>query len=175
VLAATLDDGVLVSNDLGKTWRGWNFGLLDWRVLTLAMGVDGTAYAGTETGLVRSGNGGRSWQELFVPEDGAITAMASDGLLVGTELGEILSSNDDGKTWATLKNFDQPINALAVNSAKNVAVLHGDRLSLCMGEWYDVGLFEVSTMTWATPKSLLIAFHDGHVRHMHVDDLLSTP
>ena len=71
LLAGTLEDGVYSSSDRGGRWQPWNFGLFDLNVLCLALSPawieDETAYAGTETGLYRSTNGGRAWRHTGFP------------------------------------------------------------------------------------------------------------
>lgn len=37
VFAGTSEDGVLVSRDRGRSWAGWNFGLIDLQILSLAI------------------------------------------------------------------------------------------------------------------------------------------
>jgi len=78
--AASTADGVLVSYTGGRRWARWNIGLFDHRVLSLAISPnfahDRTLYAGTSSGLFRSNNSGRSWQEVTTPlGETAITAV----------------------------------------------------------------------------------------------------
>ena len=72
-LAGTLEDGVFSSTDRGGRWGAWNFGLFDLNVLCLALSPtwtrDETVYAGTETGLYRSTNGGRAWRHSGFPSE----------------------------------------------------------------------------------------------------------
>ncbi len=115
LLAGTLEDGVFSSSDRGGRWQPWNFGLFDLNVLCLALSPawidDETAYAGTETGLYRSTNGGRAWRHTKFPAELApVLSIASfDGgrsgstrLLAGTESNGLLASNDQGETWERL-------------------------------------------------------------------------
>jgi len=106
--AATMQDGVYRSVDAGQTWGRWNFGLFDLRVLALAVAADYATsellYAGTETGLYVSRNGGRSWLPTPFPADLAPVlslALAPGGLvLAGTESAGLWLSADSGRTWA---------------------------------------------------------------------------
>ena len=84
--AATLEDGVLVSQDHGARWDAWNFGLIGFGVHALSVEEGGKLYAGTDLGVFQSQNTGRSWREVAV-FDTPVTALApaSDRLLVGTE------------------------------------------------------------------------------------------
>lgn len=86
VYAATLEDGVLVSQDRGAHWDASNFGLIGFGVHALWVEEGGILYAGTELGVFQSHNAGRSWREVAV-FDTAVTALApaEDRLLVGTE------------------------------------------------------------------------------------------
>ena len=109
-----MEDGVFISVDFGVTWSAWNFGLLDWRVYTLAISPgytqDRKVYIGTETGLCVSTNRGRSWHELPYPPEGApvqsitLNQQESGGLLlrVESEAGEVFMSEDEGQSWELL-------------------------------------------------------------------------
>lgn len=113
LLAGTLEDGVFSSTDRGARWAAWNFGLFDLNVLCLALSPawteDETVFAGAETGLYRSSNGGRAWRPTGFPSELApVQSMVcfEDGrgsatlLLVGTERNGLLASRDQGETWA---------------------------------------------------------------------------
>jgi hypothetical protein len=111
VLAGTDTDGVLRSEDSGRTWTGANAGLVDLTVIALALspafGSDRTGFAGTASGLYRTRNGARSWREVDTGlEDPAVQCLAvspnfaEDGLvLAGTEAHGLLRSIDGGATW----------------------------------------------------------------------------
>ena len=71
VYVGTFDRGVFISDDAGASWRQDEQGLVDRRVMSLAVSgshqSDGVsvAYAGTEpSNLYRSEDAGRSWQKL---------------------------------------------------------------------------------------------------------------
>ena len=115
VIASTLEDGVFSSTDRGVHWQPWNFGLFDLNVLCLAISPqwrdDETVYAGTETGIYRSGNGGRAWRITGFPTEFApVLCMATlmdpdtcrSRLIVGTETHGLHASYDQGETWQGL-------------------------------------------------------------------------
>jgi photosystem II stability/assembly factor-like uncharacterized protein len=92
LLAATMRDGVLRSDDGGATFHAWNFGLLELAVNAIALSQrferDGHALAATDHAVYLSRNGGRAWRALTLPEDLApFTAVGFDGeaILIGTE------------------------------------------------------------------------------------------
>jgi len=128
VLAATLEDGVLRSNDHGQSWMGWNFNLLDQTVLCLEISPhfveDHIVFAGSESGVFVSKNEGKSWIELELPTDyDPILSMAlspdfgmGNCLWVGTETKGLWFSHDTGKNWERVKHFDieTPINAIQI-------------------------------------------------------------
>lgn len=125
LLASTLEDGVFSSNDRGLRWQSWNFGLFDLSVLCLALSPawssDEIVFAGTETGIYRSANGGRAWRPTGFPADLApvlsLACLADSRagpaqLLAGTESHGLLASCDQGETW-------NPLAAHAISGAAN--------------------------------------------------------
>ncbi len=156
LLAGTLEDGIFRSTDRGQTWAAANFGLLDLKVLSLAISPDfahdETLFAGTESGLFRSTNGGRAWRDVELPIDfdpvlslAFSPAYAQDNtVFAGTESHGLLISRDDGHTWQPAAGFptDQPVNHLLVSTSQpaHVLALSGNQL-LCSRD---------SGQTWAS-------------------------
>jgi photosystem II stability/assembly factor-like uncharacterized protein len=111
LLAGTEADGVLRSEDAGRTWTSANPGLMDFTVLALALSPhfqhDRLGLAGTASGLYRTRNGARSWREVEMGlEDPAVQCLAfspdhaNDRLvLAGTESDGLIRSDDAGVTW----------------------------------------------------------------------------
>jgi photosystem II stability/assembly factor-like uncharacterized protein len=73
ILAATLEDGVFLSENDGEHWTAWNFGLFDRCVLDLSLSrnfaLDHSVLAITQSGCFLSRNSGRSWIDLPLPPD----------------------------------------------------------------------------------------------------------
>jgi photosystem II stability/assembly factor-like uncharacterized protein len=138
LFAGTGEDGVFVSQDGGKNWTRWNFGLLDGHVFALAAAEwsDGSraVFAGTETGLFRSDNLGRSWRELNFPMEAApvlsLLVLENETVLAGTETGALFRSADRGVTWEEIAagTFTGEISALA--KAGSLAAASGDQVWL---------------------------------------------
>jgi len=139
VLAGTMGDGVLRSEDRGQTFAAWNFGLLDREVMSLALSPrfsdDRTALAATATGVFRSTNGGRAWTETslvdvasailsvtFSPRRDRSSAVAVD------ESGGVHISDDHGLTWHKLSTplDGRSLNAVVVPSDETatMAIAH---------------------------------------------------
>src|SRR5439155_22224290 len=74
VLVGTEVDGILISQDSGRTWTGANAGLLDLTILNLAISpcfeTYLTAFAGTASGVYRIRNAGGYWRIVDVGLDG---------------------------------------------------------------------------------------------------------
>jgi photosystem II stability/assembly factor-like uncharacterized protein len=145
--AGTNEDGVLVTGDRGKNWVSWNFGLLDLNILCLAISpvfaADETLYAGAESGLFRSANGGRAWKEVTLPVDfDAVLSLAisphfaqDNTLFAGTENNGLFVSQDRGKTWrcAGATTRDAPVNDIFLSPAvpaREIGILHGGALAV---------------------------------------------
>jgi len=124
-----MEDGVLLSTDGGKEWNPWNFGLLDGRVMALAISpnfaMDETLFAGTDTGVFKSTNSGRSWRETnFPPELGPVLCLGispdygQDAVLfVGTEASGLHKTSDGGQTWKRVSEGKIPdtVNSIVIS------------------------------------------------------------
>ncbi len=144
-LAGTSEDGVLVTSDRGMNWVSWNFGLLDLNILCLAVSpefaADETIFAGSESGLFRSTNGGRAWKDVVLPvEFDAVLSLAispnfvgDNTVFVGTENQGLLVSHDRGKSWRLVgeKTASDPVNHIVLSAsspASELLILHGGAL-----------------------------------------------
>lgn len=111
VFGGTERDGILRSDNGGRTWTGANPGLLDRTVLALAFSPDAardlTGFAATTSGLYRTRNGGKSWREVALPLDETAVqcvavspAFSRDRLVfAGTERDGLWRSDDGGANW----------------------------------------------------------------------------
>lgn len=130
-LAGSMEDGVFVTEDFGKTWLAWNFGLLDQNILCIAFSPAFThekyIFVGTETGLYTSKNRGRSWQAVNFPTDcspvlslALSPAYPVDGLIcAGTETNGLWCSLDHGASWQPMSAMGAVDNIIV--SAQSVA------------------------------------------------------
>ena len=60
--------------------------------------VDGLVFAAGQAGLMKSQDGGETWAGLKIPEPvTALTFSLKEGLVVGTEDGDLLSQNASGE------------------------------------------------------------------------------
>jgi photosystem II stability/assembly factor-like uncharacterized protein len=105
VLAGTADDGVFVSSDGGSTWTAWNFGLVDFKVNCLVTSFDDSIIAGTESGLFRSHNGGKSWRDLPFPMAAAPVlsiGFTASHIFAGTQANGLLYADHEGGDWSAV-------------------------------------------------------------------------
>ena len=131
VLAGSMEGGVLRSHNRGRTWTVCNFGLQDFVVLSLAWAPPAPAdrwprwevvFAGTESGLYRSPNGGRGWRRVDGMDAVAqVIAVAPDfhrnGLvLVGTEDRSLWRSADGGHSFARVEGAPDRVDALTATA-----------------------------------------------------------
>jgi len=115
LLAATVGDGVLRSEDGGRTWVGSSFGLTDREVITLAVNAaSGTVLAGTSDGLFRSTKAGLAWRRCPAIRDAVAAATyCPDGTaIVVLEAGGALRSADDGETWVRVGDVARAASAI---------------------------------------------------------------
>ena len=103
LLAATLGDGILRSDDRGRTWVPANFGLDDADVSDLIAGPSGTVFAATANGVFASTPGLRAWRRCAGTDGAVLAALASApgsaAIAAAGEDGRILRSGDGGRTW----------------------------------------------------------------------------
>ncbi len=131
ITIGTMDDGIYHTQTSGETWHASNIGLYDRHVMCLAGGH--ALYAGTDTGIYRSTNMGRSWNALpfpVLPTALLSLAVLPDGeVLAGTEEDGLYLSTDSGQSWAQVAPdlLDEAINALVVTES-GVLALCADRL-----------------------------------------------
>src|SRR5437879_7611300 len=150
-MVGTEADGILRSEDAGRTWSGANAGLMDLTAICLALSpcfaVGGTAFAGTASGLYSTRNGARSWRSVETGLDDAAVqcllvspAFADDHLvLAGTEADGLLRSVDGGSTWDSPPTLNSGgVTALAcTNGTLAAATDRGVLLSHDGGQtWY---------------------------------------
>ena len=164
VVAATLGDGVFLSDDEGRHWSAGNFGLLDPNVLCLASApLNNQLFAGVESGLFRSHNGGRTWTETAFPSDLApllaleVTAFgAGEMIWAGTERHGLWASADNGRTWnhKGAEHVQAPVNALQSLGNDSPAVLIASGQALYVTDDKDTTWLPVA-MDSALPASIL--------------------
>lgn len=143
LLVGTEEDGILLSQDEGRTWSGANPGLLDLTVLALAasprFAEDGLAFAATTSGLYRTRNGAESWRLVELDEEDVAVqcvavspSFAADRLvLAGTEEHGLLRSEDGGRSWDTVPELEgRSVNALAFGPGGRVAAATDAGLAL---------------------------------------------
>ena len=118
ILAAGAGFGVALSTDGGVTWSDSNTGLTIRSIATLARapGNPDVVYAGGLDGLFRSGDGGRTWQEIEIGSYPVNTAINFQRIevdrndankLVALVVGDAaLSSIDGGLNWQTVRGTD---------------------------------------------------------------------
>ncbi len=124
-LAGTLEDGVCITKNYGRTWESRNFGLLDQAVFALVFSPefirDGTAFLGAEGALYHTYNHARAWQELtFPPEALPVLSLAlapdfhaNPTVFAGSETQGLWVSHDRGSSWSPLALPASTVNALA--------------------------------------------------------------
>lgn len=122
VFAGAQKDGVLISEDSGKTWRSVGLENIPVKSLAVSQHYPGMVFAGCKpVSLYMSSTTGETWQELeslrfarkwwwFSPADPsdwrpyvqslAISPTDPNVIIAGIELGGVLRSHDRGRTWS---------------------------------------------------------------------------
>lgn len=102
VLVATLEDGIFRSGDHGQTWHHASAGLLDYNVNAITFLDHTRSLAGTSSGLTRSDNAGRHWDQTDATVDpSGVVAFAGNGMnLFGIDESDRLWRLWDGRKKA---------------------------------------------------------------------------
>jgi photosystem II stability/assembly factor-like uncharacterized protein len=179
LLAATVQDGIFRSTDHGVSWTGWNFGLFDPNINTLAVADSQTIFAGTQSGIFRSSNAGRSWRDLDFPIDCApvlCLAVSRNGTIyAGTETEGLYVSRDGGKTWEGLA--EGAVEQIYLDAGGKVLILKDGELLLSEnagGSWQparpgfepasDISAFTtLPGLDSARGKNLLVGLSNGEI------------
>lgn len=127
-LYANVFGSIFMSSTSEARWREINSGLLgDIAAFSIAPITPTTIYAGGSdpdgsTGMVvKSTNGGESWQDISRDQfNSPVSAIAaepavSSTLYVATEAGQLLKSTNGGKSWQVVIDYGEPINAIVID------------------------------------------------------------
>lgn len=107
ILIGAEEYGIRLSTDRGTTWRAGR-GAAGIPIYALASSTDGSALyaAGWESGILRSADGGESWEALPGPLAGrtllslAVHPEDTRRLVAGTDGEGVYESSDGGRTWS---------------------------------------------------------------------------
>jgi photosystem II stability/assembly factor-like uncharacterized protein len=156
LVAGTDRDGVIRSEDGGRTWDSANPGLLESTVLALAetpvVAGARTIFAGTTSGICVSRNDGKAWRPAEIPGDEcAVQCLAVSPTWVidrlafaGTEEAGLLRSRDGGLRWDSVPFFGS-------RGVSAVACAGGDQdgLLVAMASGRQVTFSEDGGQTWS--------------------------
>jgi len=168
--AGTQGNGVLRSNDGGRTWCPGGLAGQIVKALAISRIQPGTVYAGTKPArLFVSRDGGASWRELasfrripsrwfwFSPAEKpysayvqAIALSPADpgAVVVGIEAGAVVRSSDGGQSWS-----GQRRGALRDCHSLTFHVTHGDWVYEGGGTGAGVSVSRDAGATWTQPKA----------------------
>lgn len=177
-LAGTYEDGCFRSSDGGRTWLACNHGLFDHSIFCLAaepmFSAAGIVYAGTGSGLYRSENGGRLWQDIVMPAgDETVLSLAQgeDGrLYAGCESQGLLRSGDGGESWEAILEAGGAINSVAL-AARGAIITQVDDSVLQSRDagatWSEIVAADVDCFALAKDgRSLLLALAEGSLQRV---------
>jgi photosystem II stability/assembly factor-like uncharacterized protein len=176
-LAGTLEDGVFRTVNGGDGWTGWNFGLHDLRAACLAFSPDfardETIMLGTQSGLWRSGSGGRSWVSMPLPGEHDISAVACTGasdssvnVWAGTEQGSIVRVGLHEGAASVARAGDEPIRLIAPP-----LLVHAAGITVTSGDAVNLFTSEQPIVCAACPPGtghVLIALDDGRIERISI-------
>jgi photosystem II stability/assembly factor-like uncharacterized protein len=116
-VAATMENGILRTDDGGRNWVNASFGLESFEVTTLAWFSASVLLAATSDGIYRSSNGGRAWRRVYEGEElsiDTIVSLSDRELLASQECEGLLRSTDGGAHWFLDENSLQDVHILSL-------------------------------------------------------------
>jgi photosystem II stability/assembly factor-like uncharacterized protein len=176
VLAATLENGMLRSNDGGEHWYSITSGLENLETTALTWTDDSNVLVGTTNGIYHSSDSGHSWlitQGSRGYEVGALTSMPNGTALAALESGGLLSSSDNGITWSELEDMPADIAGSAFSVTEEGTLLWGTigngilRSTDSGRNWQQV--HESTVLSFAANENTLYAGHSDGLS-VSVDD-----
>jgi photosystem II stability/assembly factor-like uncharacterized protein len=169
IYAGTQGNGVLSSNDRGKTWRPAGLAGQIVKALGISRAQPGTVYAGTKPALLFvSRDDGASWTELpsfrripgrrfwFSPAEKPFSAYVQaiglsptdpHTIVVGIEAGAVVRSTDGGQSWT-----GQRRGALRDCHSLTFHATHGNWVYEGGGTGAGVSVSRDAGATWTQPK-----------------------
>jgi len=184
MLAGSAEGGILRTQNRGQHWSVSNFGIQDFTALCITwapVAPEGAwpawevVFAGTESGIYRSPNGGRGWQRAEGPAD-AVQAVAvspafhSDGIVMaGTEEEGLWRSDDGGRTFARVS--DAPARIDAIVAAGEQWYLSDDNSlwkSADGQRWEEVADGSAALVLATTPESELLSGGEDGLHRIQV-------
>ncbi|MBL8030667.1 MAG: hypothetical protein JNN11_05470, partial [Candidatus Doudnabacteria bacterium] len=119
VYSGSYNGGIFISQDSGETWKNilnkinvYDFGINanDTKVIYAAGAFGGVGK------VLKTTDGGKSWVQKYseAVETTPVRSMAinpsnQNNIIIGTESGNVIRSNDGGESWQFIKNFQSRI------------------------------------------------------------------
>ena len=176
VLAATLENGILRSDDGGERWYSVTSGLENLETTALTWADGNNVLVGTTNGIYHSSDSGHTWlitQGSRGYEVGALTSMSNGTALAALESGGLLSSLDSGITWSNLEDVPADIAGSAFSVTEEGTLLWGTigngilRSTDSGRSWQQV--HESTVLSFAANGNILYAGHSDGLS-VSVDD-----
>ncbi len=124
VVAGTLTNGILRTEDSGQTWVSASFGLESFEVTALAWTFGSVLLAATSDGIYRSSDAGRAWRRVYESDELVIDTLvylSEQEVLAALDSGGMLRSLDGGAHWSLDDGALQDVHILSlfVEGAEN--------------------------------------------------------
>lgn len=107
--ASTWGDGIFTSTNGGSNWQPINNGITDLRIRSIKIKADSSQhiFAGANTELLTSADGGTTWRAINKPPGKIqclVTNFNSYTLFVGTDYNGIYRTRDEGVSWEAARS-----------------------------------------------------------------------
>ncbi len=175
-LFVATDCGVVVSSDEGDHWSNVSQGFIAGGAFALAKDGLANIYAGTNFGVYRSPDTGRTWQQsgLIGSKVTGMAAGAGDDIFAMTSVEGVFKSSDHGASWMSLGLVENDLQSIAVNAANTIFVGGAGRVYISTNDgvvWnytlvseafvYSLALRDASTIVAGTGQGIFVSTNEG--------------
>lgn len=127
----SVQNGLFYTYDGAKNWNvAYSLGRMTINALAVDPNFKCSIYVSSTNKVYKSDDCSRSWRQIYYDNNPeilintiAINHYSSSNIYIGTSRGEIIKSEDSGKSWQTINRFDAAIQKIIINPKDSRIIL----------------------------------------------------